>query len=110
MIEVGEYIRLKTGTIDKVRKIRDNKIFISHLCGYSKNEIKKHSKNIIDLIEVGDYVNGLEVYKGKVASGKEKLLVGNHIVNGMALEVVNIKSILTKEQYNQSCYRLEEIC
>lgn len=70
----------------------------------------KHSKNIIDLIEEGDYVNGLEVYKGKVASGKEKLLVGNHIVNGMALEAVNIKSILTKEQYNQNCYRLEETC
>ena len=27
----------------------------------NKNEISNHSKNIIDLIEVGDYVNGMEI-------------------------------------------------
>lgn len=42
----------------------------------------------------------------EVASGKEKLLVGNYIINGMSLEVVNIKTILTHEQYERISYRL----
>lgn len=42
-----------------------------------------------------------------IASGKEKLLIGNYIINGMPLEVANIKTILTKEQYERNCYRLE---
>lgn len=68
----------------------------------------KHSKNIIDLIEEGDYVNGMLVRKGKVASGEEKLLVGNHLIHGMALEAVNIKSVLTKEQFNEGSYKVGE--
>lgn len=121
-IEVGEYIRTKEGylgkliainkqdynylVVDTSRNIRNDEYPPTYL--YLKNEdIAKHSKNIIDLIEECDYVNGLEVYKGKVASGKEKLLVGNHIINGMALEIVNIKTILTHEQYERNCYRLE---
>ena len=76
---------------------------------YVKGNIIKSSKNIIDLIEDGDIVNeSLIVYRGKVASGKEKLLIGNHIINGMFLEVANIKSILTHEQYERNCYRLED--
>lgn len=74
-----------------------------------KERIVKHSFNIKELIEEGDIVNeSLIVYRGKVASGKEKLLVGNHIINGMSLEVANIKSILAHEQYERNCYRLEE--
>ena len=49
-IKKGEYIKLKSGTIDKVKKIENKKIYISHLCGYTKNEILMHSKNKIDLI------------------------------------------------------------
>ena len=45
-MEVEEYVRSKDGRILK----------IVEYC--KKTEIKKHSKNIIDLIEVGDYVNG----------------------------------------------------
>lgn len=76
---------------------------------YVKGNIIKSSKNIIDLIEEGDIINeSLIVYRGKVASGKEKLLIGNHIINGMSLEVANIKTILTHEQYERISYRLEE--
>ena len=72
-----------------------------------KERIVNHSFNIIDLIEEGDIVNeSLIVYRGKVASGKEKLLVGNHIINGMSLKVANIKSILTHEQYERNCYKI----
>lgn len=99
-IKVGEYVRTKKGKIFKYGKGR------AYLG--KDNEILNHSFNIKELIEEGDIVNeSLIVYKGKVASGKEKLLVGNHIINGMPLEVANIKTILTKEQYERNCYRLE---
>lgn len=110
-IKENEFIRTKTGKIDKV--INNNYYMSQYIeCEkriVEKENIVKHSFNIIDLIEEGDIVNeSLIVYRGKVASGKEKLLVGNHIINGMSLKVANIKSILAHEQYERNCYRLEE--
>lgn len=68
--------------------------------------VVKHSKNIIDLIEVGDIVftedfNGydfIHIYCKEILEAlKEDVKVK-----------VKIKSILTKEQYEANCYRLEE--
>ena len=113
-IEIGEYVRTYFGEIGKCI----DKSFESCVIDFNKEdyeeffedefeeEIKEHSKNIIDLIEEGDYVNGLEVYEGKVASGAKKLLVKNHIINGMALEVINIKTIVTKEQFKSVEYKI----
>lgn len=110
-IKENEFIRTKTGKIDKV--INNNYYMSQYIeCEkriVEKEYIVKHSFNIIDLIEVGDIVNeSLIAYRGKVASGKEKLLVGNYIINGMSLEVANIKTILTHEQYERECYVVEE--
>lgn len=96
-IEVGDFVRTNDGQIGKLKRIERDDIDTSlkwYVFYDGKNEryinktyIVKHSKNIIDLIEECDYVNGLEVYKGKI---------------------VNIKTILTHEQYERNCYRLEE--
>lgn len=109
-IEIGECVRTKEGIIDKVDRVVgmiENTVHLENSIWIDINDIVKHSKNIIDLIEVGDYVNGMEVYKGKVASGKEKLLVRNHTINGMSLEVVKIRTILTHEIYKNNCYEVE---
>lgn len=59
-IEVGEYIRTKTGNITKVIAVKDTVVwtheFIDVHCRYNEGiveieDIKKHSKNIIDLVE-----------------------------------------------------------
>lgn len=116
-IKENEYIRTKTGIIDKIihydndtKLLRcKNNNFIDPFDNIAIpiSTIVKHSFNIKELIEEGDIVNeSLIIYRGKVASGKEKLLVGNYIINGMSLEVANIKSILTHEQYERTCYRL----
>ena len=70
-IEVGEYVRTKNGYITRV----DESTNIFNL-GYKEQyvdmettiygftceeEIVNHSKQLIDLIEVGDYVNGHRV-------------------------------------------------
>ena len=114
VIEAGEYVRTKNGKIDKVvsnnyymeKYIETEKDFI--FC----NSIVKHSKQLIDLIEVGDIVK----YKLKnlkhtnvttvrlvqdARSNKEKKLI-----DGYNLEQIDILEILTKEQYNIICYKV----
>ena len=122
-IEIGEYVRTENGFIGKIvnenidaylldKRIRPYGHGIKDYCIF-KDEINsygivKHSKEITDLIEEGDYVNGLEVYRGQVANGKEKLLVGSYMINGMALEIVNIKTIVTKEHFKNIEYEIKE--
>lgn len=53
MIEVNEYVRTKNGIIGKVIKVLSNRVFLDNL-GYAIliRDIVKHSKQLIDLIEV----------------------------------------------------------
>lgn len=61
-------------------------------------DIIKASHNIIDLIEVGDYVNGYEV------TSKDQFLgFGNHDWYMLDNE---IKSIVTHEQFESMSYKL----
>ena len=128
-IEVGEWVRTKRGTIDKIIKIyaedTDLKNVVRGKNGiYWKEKIVKHSKNIKDLIEVGDIVecfveedvDGEDTIKYEVAAIDILDTNGNKIneigicgedgIEFIAFE--NIRSILTHEQYEQNCYRLEE--
>lgn len=94
MIEVGEYVRTKKGKIFQYGKGR------AYLG--KDNEIVNHSKNLIDLIEVGDYVNENRVYKITSAC---IYCVGKAVQNKLT---INIETILTKEQYMQNCYKIHE--
>lgn len=104
-IEIGDYVRSKNGSIGKVTKIEDdkylyeNKEFITFI-----GNVVKHSKNIIDLIEVGDFVNNGYVYELGSADNGEKWV---HTLNGLLLYKEDIETILTKEQYSQNCYKVE---
>lgn len=67
-IEVGMYVRYKNGKIIKANNVskRDNPLFDYNINGglYCSRDIKiEPSHDIIDLIEVGDYVNGHQVYE-----------------------------------------------
>lgn len=105
-IEVGDYVRSKNGSIGKVTKIEDDKYLYENkeLITFIGNVIK-HSKNIIDLIEVGDllfindfaYYNFIHIYDGTMLEALKE-----DVKNG-----VKIKQILTHEQYIQNCYIVE---
>lgn len=116
MIEVGEYYRTKKGLIRKVNTIhtpetrgvyyRKSKVLLVN-GKHSLEDIVNHSKNIIDLIEVDDIVNGfkiLEVHE-PYPPFKEKIL---DIGYGIAIFKDSIKTILTKEQYEANCYKVKE--
>lgn len=111
MIEVGEYVRSNLGSIGKVTKIEQSGIYKGlyddkELITIDKNVVK-HSEDIIDLIEVGDYVNGYYVEKvwEQVNYRMAIDLRGSYL--GLSDDKF-IKSIVTKEQFANIEYRLEE--
>lgn len=112
MIEVGEYVRSKIGSIGKVTKIEENKFLYENktLITWAGNVVK-HSKNIIDLIEVGDYVNGRLVLQTDCKTQNVCLLIPftdtKANTNIMWYGYEDIETILTKEQYMQNCYTVE---
>jgi hypothetical protein len=72
--------------------------------------IVKHSKNIIDLIEVGDYVNGYFCrYITDIDTGEDYLC--NYDLNEMRWipikDIDILETIVTKEQFTSMEYRLE---
>ena len=106
-IEVGDFVRVN-GIIGKVEQIGNSLFWIEDGSSYSLDDKSvKHSKNIIDLIEVGDYVNGYPVRR--IANFNNELC--NFDLNTMEwtpLKDIDVYyNILTKEQYMQNCYKID---
>ena len=107
-IRVDEYVRFETGQIDKIINIEcwaDDDIWLVGQNSYTKTTddvIVKHSKNIIDLIEVGDYVNGKLIHHTDIRKNSAYIYYGN----GKTFVDYQIKSIVTKEMMESVEYRL----
>lgn len=117
-IEVGEYVRTKDGYIIKV----DENTNIFNL-GYKEQyvdmettkygftceqEIVKHSKQLIDLIKVGDIVKD-KYNKYEVAFVKDdKIYCNDYNLDDslITLREQDIKEILAKEQFEANCYKV----
>lgn len=83
------------------------------LKGTWKSMIVKHSKNIIDLIEVGDYVNGKRAFEteNRINDNGEKVVLTENYDEWTDDGVIankDIETILTKEQYEANCYKVKE--
>lgn len=128
-IKVNDYVRIAGGIIARVTNKNKDGLLIDRVirdpmrqdgtirdwCIFNdeKRLIIKHSKNIIDLIEVGDYVNGY-----KVIDIMEDLETGE-IHLEMPMDYTNtelgdctiynndIKTIVTKEQFENISYKVE---
>lgn len=122
-LEVGMFFRTKAGTINKIDSFTEDKsefyfntksIFSDGEClgskwGYTKDIIKA-SFNVIDLIEVGDYVNG-QIVTQIIPNNRKKepstmIYTGINYFVGLYNE--DIKSIVTHEQMEQISYKLGE--
>ena len=79
------------------------------------NTIVKESEDIKELVQEGDFANGLEVQEFYYEDGT---MLGipvytsdglfNAIEYWVPLEEINIKEILTKERYEQNCFKVVE--
>lgn len=122
-LKEGMFVRTKDGYIDEV--IIDYEGYCNNpncnckhvSCKYNyydENKIVKASNNIIDLIEVGDYVNGyLVLFAGATTWDNDgnvldKQVHINHNGYDLWLREEYIKSIVTKEQFESMEYKLEE--
>ena len=121
MIEVGDFVRTKDGYIFKILTKKNTNY---GYCGITdsntkyttytynkrsfndiKNKIAKHSKNIIDLIEVGDIVHTRDVLNEDIVYiWSEEYLKALKEDLGNGIELVKI---LTKETYQANCYTVE---
>lgn len=113
MLEVGEYVRIDSDFrlialgIGKVIKINQDTIYVKNNFelpfAFKIENIAKHSKNIIDLIELYDYVNGMVVFDIITYDNGEKAI---KLSSGYLMNEKEIKDILTHEQYTQNCYKI----
>lgn len=126
-IEVGEYVRTLDGyigvlvddsqnvlnnlKIDVGREIRRDNGMSDHYI-YTRQGFKlKHSKNLINLIEVGDIVEikeHISCFRNveKIPIFDIETLIA--IKDGIAKYTMKIVSVLTKEQYEMNCYKVGE--
>ena len=111
-IECGEYVRLEYGRIDKVK---NNDYYMQQYIEceeglYPRENIVKHSKNIIDLVEPGDYVNGHKIVSEIWGEDDNDLYFEIEGGFGKASYVgeKSIKTIVTKEQMSSIEYKVEE--
>lgn len=116
-ISVNEYVRTKDGIIDKViieydGKCNNPNCSEKHIsCKYNyynEKEIVKHSKQLIDLIEVGDIVKD-KYNKYEVAFVKDdKIYCNDYNLDDslITLREQDIKEILAREQFEANCYKV----
>lgn len=106
--EVGEYYRTKNGHIFRIVDL-DEYGFLLDKFYY---QIVKHSKNIIDLVEVGDYVNGHLVVEISKNAYNQKLVITE--VDGKDGAIRHhyldrsIKTVVTHEQMQSIEYKVEK--
>lgn len=123
-LEVGMYIRTKyCGICDeivirkiiKIDKINNNWFYIDkNVCDIYKDytnklntvNVEKASFNIIDILEVGDYVNGY--YVEDVLKTFVNVAVGSNYFQSPTIYEKDIKSIVTKEQFENMAYKVGE--
>lgn len=121
-IKVGEYARLdRNQGINKIIDIEDDVYYLDTEIAddwgettwsiYKEKldeEIIKHSPNIIDLIEVGDYVNGHLVYSILIDNDFKGVQVESDHLLYHTIEEKDIDSIVTHEQFNSIKYVIGE--
>ena len=124
-LKEGMYVRTKGGYIRKIDRVWDdthfnvdkvyynNNIYEDTLgCILDEDIIGEPSYNIIDLIEVGDYVNGIyiEENNGKYLKTLEDDMENSRLGHIECIKIYpnDIKSIVTKEQFSKMEYKVGE--
>ena len=110
-MKVGDYLRNDRGKIGKITLFEGDLVrvdgdFITYKSYHP--EIVKCEEKFIDLIEVGDYVNGSKVQE--IGEGYVEIEEYSGLNNDIpcVVKAEDIKSIVTKEQFESMEYRIGE--
>lgn len=114
-LEPNMYVRTLNGIIkiDKIQNdvMKDTKGYLHY------GDFTKASHNIIDLIQVGDYVNGEKVLETNCKweymdddsdTGVNEVYDGLELQKGRIYFEYEIETVITKEQMEQMAYKVEE--
>ena len=129
-IKENEYVRIAGGIIARVTNKNKDALLIDRVirdpmrqdgtirdwCIFNneKELIVKHSSNLIDLIQCGDYVNGKEVkhiadFEGIEQPIRKVIFVDEtHLIPGETAEDKDIKTIVTKEMMESISYKVKQ--
>lgn len=117
-LKEGMYVRYTRGAINgyvpsriaKIVDCSDNELVrIDNWQVILRNDVIKARDNLIDLIEVGDYVNGKRVYNISIVDGLKYLdvEVEDYLSDTPFINADQITSIVTKEQFASVKYEVE---
>ena len=119
-LKEGMYVRTKNGMVAKIVSKEDVSgslhrkeiVFIldnGNKLALNSKKVIKTSENIIDLIMVGDYVNGKRVYNISIVDGLKYLdvEVEDYLSDTPFINADQITSIVTKEQFESVKYEVE---
>ena len=117
------YVRNCYGRIAKIEDIEDNiaycdnwlyqryEEFITFIDLNNEKDINKITKvsyNIIDILEIGDYVNGYPIYEIVEYENDTRAIVIADDNKSIIWKKQNIKSVITHEQMEQMAYKVDE--
>lgn len=117
------YVRNCYGRIAKIEDIEDNiaycdnwlyqryEEFITFIDLNNEKDINKITKvsfDIIDILEVGDYVNGYPIYEIVEYEDDTRAIVIADDNKSIIWKKQNIKSVITHEQMEQMAYKAGE--
>lgn len=110
-MKVGDYVRTRDGLITKFER-EDGIFYVFDKMITTDKDINRYvniSPSIIDLIEVGDYVNGDKVLF-ITKNGNTRLEVvcsdGEKLLGWRSYKEKEFKSIVTKEQFERMEYKI----
>lgn len=132
-LEVGQFVRLKSGYICKIINVNDFREpnmkygveanYLNDIMFIGDDDVVKASYSIIDLIEVGDYLNGFIVNEIERDNTNTIIKIGNSTFNVLENEEIytpsndknngyekieKLKSIVTHEKMEQMAYKVGE--
>lgn len=118
-LKVGMYVRYARGMINGCVPIRiarivdcsdDVLIKIDNGQCILRDDVIKASHNLIDLIELGDYVNGKRVYNISIVDGLKYLDVESedYLADMPFINADQITSVVAKEQFESIKYEVKK--
>lgn len=114
-IKVGEWVRTDNGIIGKYvkyRGIEDSIETDKKWIGFDiEKDIVKHSNNLIDILECGDYINGHKIVNEIWGEDDNNLYfeIEGGYNKARYIGENEIKTVVTKEQFESISFKVTEM-
>ena len=117
-LEPNMYVRTKWGYICKIININDFREtnmkygveanYLKDVMFIGDDDVVKASYSIIDILEIGDYVNGYPICEIVEYENDTRAIVINDDNKAIIWDKQGIKSVITHEQMEQMAYKVGE--